>query len=158
MTTDPNIQEALKQIASLKAELAKWERYVELHRELFRDKIDSQPLRSFPINHPEKRWTAAAIVDAALDVLAHRGRPMKLGDLYQALVAQGVQIGGKNPRNNLGAMLSGDKIRLCTGPDGWWFKDEIQPPRINAEAEYEEGPDTEVSRPLQTNGAAVSAA
>lgn len=110
-----------------------------------------------------------AIVDAAMEILATKREPMKLGALYDALCAKGVAIGGKEPRNNLGAKLSADR-RLQTYPGiGWWFANEAIPgidaassfpdvtniyPRQLGGDEHEEGPATDVTRPLLTNGAA----
>lgn len=103
-----------------------------------------------------KKWTTAEIVHAAMEVLHEHKRPMKLRDLYAAVVARGVQIGGKNPHNNFGAMLSADKVRLTTGKDGWYFKDEY--PRQLDDGEYDEGLAVDTARPCLSNGAAHTSA
>jgi hypothetical protein len=101
-----------------------------------------------------KRWSSAAIVDVAMKVLEERRRPMKLRELFDAVIARGVHIGGKNPRNNFGAMLSADKTRLTTGREGWYFKDEY--PRQLDDGEYDEGLAIGSARPCLSNGAAGS--
>jgi hypothetical protein len=104
-----------------------------------------------------RKWPSTAIVRMALEVLAQHGRPMKLSALFDAVTARGVIIGGKNPRNNFGAMLSADKVRLTTGKEGWWFTEEFYPRRLDGD-EYDEGLAMETARPCLANGAAHNSA
>jgi hypothetical protein len=109
--------------------------------------------QSLAVSKPAQspKWTTAQIVHTAMEVLSDNGRPMKLADLYDEVIARGAHIGGKNPRNNLGAMLSADRVRLTTGPQGWYFKDEY-PPQLE-EPGYDEGPADDAG-PSLSNGAA----
>jgi hypothetical protein len=157
MKNDPKIEKALARIRELKIELAKLERYVRLDRELFPDSVDDldDAARRPQSDGGAKRWSASDVVRLAMEVLAERNRPMKLGELYLAVVERGAKIGGKNPRNTFCAMLSAEKVTLSTGANGWWFKDEAPPRQLYDSREYEEGPDTDVSRPY-SNGATGS--
>jgi hypothetical protein len=101
------------------------------------------------------------IVDAAMETLAAHKSPMKLRELYQALVAKGIVITGKVPRNNLGAKLSADTRLQSVKGLGWWFsgenpqvQEEPYPPR-DLEDYYQkgEGPAIDDVGPSFTNGA-----
>jgi hypothetical protein len=103
------------------------------------------------------------IVTAAMEILSKNKAPMKLGALYDALVASNIVIGGKIPRNNLGAKLSADSRLVTIKGHGWWFADEALPPWILDEASYpraegpgheSEGPEAFAPRPSHLNGAA----
>ena len=75
----------------------------------------SGPARTTPVREIKAR--AAAIISAV-------GRPMPLGDLYQSLVRAGVKVGGKDPRSNLSAKLSGlDGFESIPGK-GWIVRNE----------------------------------
>jgi hypothetical protein len=108
------------------------------------------------VDPPSRKSTTAEIVDAALAVLEKHGRPMKLGALYAAVTALGVEIRGKIPRNNFGAMLSAEKTRLATSRDGWWFKDEGYPRQLDDE--NDEDPVASATRSCLSNGAAAQPA
>ena len=99
------------------------------------------------------------VVDAALKIIDERNRPIPLGALYRALVLAGVEIGGKDPRNNLSAKLYADP-RVVTHPKyGWWRADEPLPLNVRLdEFADEEGPAIEMTRPLHLNGAADTSA
>lgn len=101
------------------------------------------------------RGTTEEVVTAAMQVLADNRGPMRLGDLYSAVVSRGIKVGGKIPKNNLGAKLSADpRLRTVAG-QGWWFADEPLPdegepyPMI----EYEKGPEAIAAEPSHLNGA-----
>lgn len=101
------------------------------------------------------------IINKALEIIAAKKRPTKLGEIFDEMVAQGIDVGGKIPRNNLGAKLSAAKAVLRTIPnEGWWFANEPWPPTgdeerflDDIEAEYAKGP-AEYAGPSQLNGAA----
>ena len=99
-----------------------------------------------------KPASTKSIVDEVMKILSERKSPMALGEIFDALSRRGVVIGGKIPKYNLGAKLSADQS-LRTGPEGWWFSSDPYPSRLDG-YEYEEGPVTEVTRPLYSNGAA----
>jgi hypothetical protein len=143
---------ARERLAALEAERDELLAFIRTYERLALAAPGAQPVPSSTA--PPKRWSSAEIVHAAMEVLAERKRPMKLAELFDAVVAKGVEIGGKNPRNNFGAMLSADKSRLTTGPDGWYFKDEY--PRQLDDGEYDEGLAIEAARPCLSNGAAGS--
>jgi hypothetical protein len=140
---------ARERLAALEAEREELRAFLRTYERLAVDAVKAAETKPH-------RWSASAIVDVAMQVLTDNGAPMKLGALFDAVVARGVQIGGKNPRNNFGAMLSLEKTRLTTGREGWYFKDEY--PRQLDGDEYDEGPAMETARPCLSNGAAVQPA
>lgn len=66
-----------------------------------------------------KPTPVAEIKKRAAAILASMDRPMPLSDLHVALVRTGVVVGGKNPRSNLSAKLSG-AVELETIPGKGW--------------------------------------
>jgi len=54
---------------------------------------------------PQKGSAIEETADAAERILRKAGRPVSRGELYKILVAQGIAIGGKNPRNALATRL-----------------------------------------------------
>ena len=89
---------------------------------------------------PRGRITESLVL-AAMDIIADNKRPMKLGAIYDAMTAKGIDVPGKEPRNNLGAKLSADR-RLCRVPRrGWWFSSESIP------ADYEDIAKLEILEP-----------
>lgn len=60
----------------------------------------------------------------AREVLRTHGRPMHLNQIHEELISRGVVLTGKNPRNNLGAVLSASKEFATKRGEGWWFRDE----------------------------------
>ena len=115
----------------------------------------SLPLRSAP---------ADKVMSAVHDILMSRGDALTLAAIFDELTQRGVVIGGKHPKQNLSQKFSAHPALKSYGKRGWYFADTlppcIQPSRqlSDEDTEYEEGPDTEVSRPLHSNGAAVGAA
>jgi len=118
-----------------------------------------------PVAVPVRPASTDEIVSAAMTLIANKNAPMRIGELHDALVAQEIRIGGRNPRNNLGAKLSADPRLESIPGHGWWFKGEALPPHVASESyprqlgvgENAEGPATDVARPY-SNGAAVGAA
>lgn len=47
---------------------------------------------------------------------------MKLRDIFDHLLGMGIVIGGQNPRNTLGALLSKSPHFETTPDIGWYFK------------------------------------
>lgn len=159
---DSLLQAALDRIQELVSERNELEAFVATYRKL---KARSSPHRVEQLVAPvaataPQSSSTVVIVDAAMNALAKRGGPMKLVELHDAIVSQGVQIGGKNPKNNLGAKLSAEP-RLVTHKElGWWFASDPVPAkfRLDDDAENERGSATDVAEPLHSNGAAVSPA
>jgi hypothetical protein len=61
---------------------------------------------------------------AAREILQTHGKPMHLNQIHEELIARGVVLTGKNPRNNLGAVLSASKEFATKRGEGWWFRGE----------------------------------
>lgn len=162
---DPILQVALDRIQELVDERRKLEQFVELYRSLKSAAVPAvsiaEPVKVEPLPASPQPLVASTqvVVDSVMAILSANGAPMKLAQLFEELTARGVVVGGKIPRNNLGAKLSADP-RLKTHKEfGWWFASDAYPDRRLEDGEYEEGlePD-EVSRPSRSNGAAVSPA
>jgi hypothetical protein len=77
-----------------------------------------------------KQWYGAShikprkenpVVVAMVEVLRDAGRPLKPGEIYDALVDRAVPIPGKSPRNNLSAYLhNGTPAIFMKTSDGLW--------------------------------------
>jgi len=157
MSEDAIYQRALERLHEISKERRELEDFIATYRKLSGVQVKTPEPVSSVLGSPRKPATSEAIVEAALEILATKGEPMKLGALYDALTAKGIVIGGKEPRNNLGAKLSADRRLETHRGLGWWFAGEPIGPKAYGRqlgCEYEEGPDTDMSRPLQSNGAA----
>lgn len=64
------------------------------------------------------RSTINDFADAAEAVIQDRGRPVPRKELYDALVARGIEIGGKDPLNTMSARLYNSK-RFTSTPEGY---------------------------------------
>lgn len=155
--TDSVLQAALDRIQELVAERNELEAFIATYRKLKERAHRGRESAAEPAQATTATASSTAvIIDTAMAVLAARGGPMKLADLHDAIVAKGINIGGKNAKNNLGAKLSADP-RLVTHKDlGWWFAADLVP--IKYRLEDERGSAISVAEPLQSNGAAVSPA
>jgi hypothetical protein len=159
--SDPIYRKAQERLATIERERQQLESFLRTYDQLSAGAASpptaeawtyvSKEVRQQPVG---KRWPAAKILELALEILADHKRPMKLSTLYSAVVARGAVIGGQNPTNNFGAMLSSDKVRLATGPQGWWFRDEPPPPPLEDLDRIDEGLEADAPRPSQSNGAA----
>lgn len=63
------------------------------------------------------------IVSAAIDIVTMASAPVSIGDLYDALIASSIEIGGEQPKSNLAGFLSrasarGANIQFIKG-EGW---------------------------------------
>ena len=153
MTQHEILQKARARLQELECERIELETFIRTFERLLANGVPPRPTTSTSPVKASRR----EIVDATLETLARVGRPMSLGEIFEDLTQRGIQIGGKVPRNNLGAMLSADG-RICTQPNrGWWFVDEEPPRQLDEldDDEYEKGLTDEV-RPSLTNGAAGS--
>lgn len=158
MENDTILQRAFDRLREIAAERRKLEDFIATYRELVGVKPQAPEIPATILGTARKSATADELVIATLALISARDAPIKLGDVYAALTARGFVIGGKEPRNNLGAKLSADSRLRSVQGHGWWFKNEPLPwersvSRLQEFGEYEEGPDTEVTRPLQSNGA-----
>lgn len=165
MEHDRIYQIALERLAANLEERRELEAFIATYQKLARP---SEPVSIAPIDEGFKgAGKTADIVLAAMSVLADNRAPMRLGEIYKALVERGVEIGGKIPRNNLGAKLSADDRLVTHKHYGWWFKGEpipvgilesVEPEYVEIDDQKREDPGTEFARSSQSNGAAVSAA
>ena len=53
-----------------------------------------------------------------MKILREEGKPLDTTELHKRVAATGFQVGGQNPRSNMGAHLSHSKI-IRNGPRGW---------------------------------------
>lgn len=169
--TDHILKAATDRLASIEAERSELLTFIATYKRLSASirapmtlgSTPREPLSELPRPQPiaARTWSTDEIINRALEVIGANRRPTKLGEIFEALIAQGVEIGGAIPRNNLGAKLSAAKAVLRTIPgEGWWFANEPWPPtgdeeRVldNFEAEYAKGP-ADYAGPSQLNGAA----
>lgn len=161
MENDPIIQRAFDRLREIAAERRKLEDFIATYRDLAG--VQPQTPESVPkvLGTAKKPASAEELVSASLALISEKDEPIRLGDIYTALTAKGYVIGGKEPRNNLGAKLSADHRLKSVQGHGWWFRDEPLPwertvSRLQDFAEYEGGLDTEVTRPLQPNGVGIN--
>ncbi len=59
--------------------------------------------------------------------LVEAGKPLATGEILDRLTARGVEIPGKDKRNNLSAHLSRSSSFARKG-NGWWFAEKQEPP------------------------------
>lgn len=132
MNNDPTFQAALDLAAKLRADLQEIESFIKVHQRLSAaatKPTPQPPVIQSPVVAKQaesaqqtKPTPVADILQAAREILRAKGKPMLVGDLYDALAAKGVVIGGKNPRNNLGAKLAGAADLKTRRGVGWFFK------------------------------------
>jgi hypothetical protein len=138
MTNDPTLQAALDRLEALNAERQELELFIRVHRRLsgepaYRPAAPEEMTgaeMAAAVKATARRSIAgvstpiAEVLDAARDIIREGGRPVQLHDLYRALLARGVVIGGKNPRNNLCAKLASAPDLKTRAGVGWHFKKE----------------------------------
>jgi hypothetical protein len=78
---------------------------------------------------PNSRAARARVQAKA--VLLQLKRPVPLQELYDAVAARGVPLGGKHPSRRLSAILGGDNDFVST-PQGWWLSEMQVPPAAAA--------------------------
>jgi hypothetical protein len=61
----------------------------------------------------------AKALEAARLLLTNRSGPTPTGIIYDHVTSLGIEIGGKDPRNNLSAMLSNSPMFKSNGRSGW---------------------------------------
>jgi hypothetical protein len=65
------------------------------------------------------------IEQATLRLLMETGEPLKTSEIHERLTKKGIEIPGKDPRNNLSAHLSRNDAFIRKG-DGWWFAEKTR--------------------------------
>ena len=150
---------ALAQLAALDKERDELLAFIAskpMYERFFAEAASQPATTAAPCLSARSPKTSKEIVDAAIEIIRTKNRPVVLGDLYRGLVLAGVEIGGKDPRNNLSAKLyADDRVKTLPGL-GWWIVNEQLPLSVRLDQfTNEEGPDTDVSRPLHSNGAAA---
>lgn len=174
---DDIYQIALRRLAALQDEKRELEAFIATYQKLATASPQAPEYTivskvTLVTGAPPRGSVTNTLVSAAMEIIADAKRAMKLGDIYTAILARGIIVGGKNPRNNLGAKLSADP-RLKTIPGmGWWFASDPPPSgssngttetRLGTEATYpragvvtysenEEGPEGMPSEPSYQNG------
>ena len=166
METDPIIEAAKQDLADIEAQrheiedfLARYERYKGMAAG-----VPATPSKGDapPVSLVTTRRSAPAdkVMSAVHDILTGRGDALTLTAIFDGLVDRGVTIGGKNPKQNLSQKLSAYPAIKSYGKRGWYFADAIPPcMRTNSrlsddEWTHEEGLVSELTRPIQSNGAA----
>jgi hypothetical protein len=76
---------------------------------------------------PRQGEVGALIHDKVAELLHEHQRPLKTNEIYSFLLKKGVEIPGKDPRNNLSAHLSRSRSLVRFG-NGWWFAEKKEPP------------------------------
>lgn len=162
MEEDEIIKRAQERLRAIIDERRELESFIATYRKLA---AETQSASGEAVPAPVRAASTDEIVSAAMTLIAAKGAPMRIGEIHEALTAQDIKIGGRNPRNNLGAKLSADRRLESVPGHGWWFRGEALPPHVASESyprqlgvgENAEGPATDVARPY-SNGAAVGAA
>ena len=166
-TDNPILQAANDRLKALIDERRELEQFIATYRKIAATVSASQAgqveIEERAIEEP-KASTTEEIVMAAMQAIQDHGRPMRLRMLHDVLIARGIVIGGRIPRNNLGAKLSADPRLRTIKEHGWWFADEPLPSgvvpddsleeRLSDES-YAEGLADE-ARPSPLNGVAAS--
>ena len=166
MENDPIYDEALRDLERHQAECRRLEDFLDRYKGYRQRASAAYPeMADAPKSEaPRKGAPANNVISAVHDILAKRQDALTLSAIFMALCDRGVVIGGNNPKQNLSQKLSSCPDLKSYGKRGWYFADEIPPCMLpvqrlsDDDREYEEGPDTEVTRPLRLNGAAVQAA
>ena len=161
MEHDPIIEAAENDLADVEARrheimafLARYRRYREPTSSAL---VPTHP--DTPVDLIRRSAPADKVMSAVHDILGERGDALTLSALFDALLDRGVMIGGRNPKQNLSQKLSAHEGLKSYGKRGWYFADTIPPcllpsARLSAnDHSHEEGPATEMTGPLQSNGA-----
>jgi hypothetical protein len=165
MRNDPIIEAAKRDLAQLDAKRAELRAFIARYEEYRSALSEIGPSSSCSTTEAlveralRRSAPADQVMSAVHDILACRGDALTLTAIFNALVERGVTIGGSNPKQNLSQKLSAHPKLKSYGKRGWYFADSLPPclrpnTRLWEPArEYEEGPDTEMTEPLQSNGA-----
>jgi hypothetical protein len=142
-----------QEIDLLEIELAADPRYLKLRhlKELVVLYRPTPKTQSEDVSHaavkPQRSSTRRAdperlrMLNEVADYLAIMDGPTKTSALYDYLVSSGFEIGGKEPTNNLSAMLANSGRFTSNGKAGWTLKPDDGPDSAVVE-EPEPGPET----------------
>jgi hypothetical protein len=165
MQNDPIIEAAKKDLAKLDAQRAELRSFIARYEEYRHalagpDTLPPYPVHAVLVEKPARGTRSDQVMSAVHDILMERGDALTLSAIFNALVERGIVIGGVNPKQNLCQKLSAHPKLKSYGKRGWYFADTIPPclqpkARLPEPWEYEEGLDTEVTRPLQPNGVGI---
>jgi hypothetical protein len=108
-------------LEAVRAKLVKVRDFLELYDHYTADR--SAPLAARGGNgrkrSPVRTGIGASVTATAIEVLRDAHRPMKIGELLEAVTAKGHVIGGERPATNLSSILSrSDHVRYEHGI-GW---------------------------------------
>ena len=128
MSPDPVIQRARTRLTQIDAERVELERFLATYDRLAatseqphedQSALTGQASAGKPDQPARQSSQTATVLDAVARALKESGAPMRLGALFDSLKKSGIEITGKNPSNNLGAMLSySDRFETTRGI-GW---------------------------------------
>ncbi len=82
-------------------------------------------------------------MDAAIEAIRTAGQPLPIGDLLDAVIAQGFKFGGQDHKSNLAGYLSRDPRVVSRGRGvGWDIADEERHGLIEGEERLESRDET----------------
>lgn len=127
-----------KEINRLRLEAGELDAFIEMHNKMkarfLASLPEAAPRPSIPYQAPDSdRNTSATkpsptpkaeIARAAAKLIRERQQPIPLGDLCDALTANGIVIGGNDPKANLSAKLGQSDDLISLRRHGWWIKGE----------------------------------
>lgn len=165
MERDHILEAAERDLARLDAQRQSIADFIERYKR-YKGVANSAPAplaKADSVSSGRKSVPLDTLMSAVHDILEKRQDALTLGALYDALLERGVEVGGQHPKQNLSQKLSAHPDLKSYGKRGWYFADQVprcaQSTRLSDEPDYdEESPVTEMTGPLQTNGAAVPAA
>lgn len=124
-----SIAEALERQATLRAELALLDQYIELHSRLFgkgeataRREAPTKMRRSRSANDPK------LVVAETTDILREANEPLTRGELLAALSRRGVEIQSADKGKYIGTVLwRNPDVFINVEGKGYWLKDRPLP-------------------------------
>lgn len=101
-----------RELAAARSEMADLEGFVRTF-ERYSGKVDAptetaERRKNKDRGVPERGTQARMLVDTCIDAINEKGAPMKIGDLLDVVLNQGLTLGGKDQKSNLAGYLSRD--------------------------------------------------
>jgi hypothetical protein len=126
MNYDAARQMAVTKMETALAEARRWERFIAMYDEL--KPTSESPLTGVLASKEtrRKRGTSGAIRETekrVVELLAETMRPLQTVEIYDALVAEGYAIDGKDPILVLSSRLSRSTLVVSSRPFGWTLVD-----------------------------------